>query len=508
MTAFSPFEPAPASHPDRLAVIAAARGVGFVAPGSARVLELGCGDGTNVVPLAYHRRAARFVGLEGSPVHAGAARAAVERLGLDNVTIVEGGLEAVRGERFDFVILPGVLSNVSEEVARASLALTAEVLTERGLVYADHLGASGRALAAPLRELLRRTAARLDTVAERLRAMRALLEVLDDDAFDAGDPHVIHARCELQFARSLSDAALMREVLAPHRRPYTPSAFRALLRAHGLEVVDLAWEPSLNRRKVDALRAAVAGLTGDPAEAEDLVDWVAGTRRRAIVARRADGAPGGGVDELLPHVLVAGQLETRLPDVLLDPGMEATFVARGGALVRTSIPLGKALLVALRDAWPEGRRFGVLIEEASALLARAGLPPPTEEAIRQQAKELVSLHAVDAISLCAGTSAHASDVPPTPRVSPLTAWQASRTHLLTDAQHRIVAVDELTRRLVLELDGTRDAAALESAILGWVEAGEIALAASKDPAPAARIVERALAALGKAGLLTSGGATA
>src|SRR3954464_15165553 len=50
----------PQTHPDKLCAMARLFGLDAPAPARARVLELGCADGSNLLPMAQHAPEARF----------------------------------------------------------------------------------------------------------------------------------------------------------------------------------------------------------------------------------------------------------------------------------------------------------------------------------------------------------------------------------------------------------------------------------------------------------------
>ena len=52
------------SHPDRLATIATLFGIATRGVESSRVLELGCGSGGNLIPMALGLPGASFVGID------------------------------------------------------------------------------------------------------------------------------------------------------------------------------------------------------------------------------------------------------------------------------------------------------------------------------------------------------------------------------------------------------------------------------------------------------------
>src|SRR5947209_12506517 len=76
------------THPDRLATAALLVGLTPPPVESCRVLELGCGVGGNLLPLALTLSGARLVGIDASARQIAQARASAHALGLDNVTFV------------------------------------------------------------------------------------------------------------------------------------------------------------------------------------------------------------------------------------------------------------------------------------------------------------------------------------------------------------------------------------------------------------------------------------
>ena len=105
-----------------------------------RVLDLGCASGYSAAVLA--ELAEHVVAVESDPGLVAAARANLESLGLENVTVVEGPLEAGAAKHgpFDVIILEGM----ANEVPRALFEQLAEegrlvVLQQEGRAAAAHL---------------------------------------------------------------------------------------------------------------------------------------------------------------------------------------------------------------------------------------------------------------------------------------------------------------------------------------------------------------------------------
>ena len=123
------------THPDRLAVQATLLGMTPAPVERCRVLEIACGDGSNLVPMAFHLPGSEFVGVDraGAPIER--ARGMAADLGLGNVRFLRCDLAELPADlgSFDYVIAHGVYSWVPPEVQDALLAACHRHLSARGI---------------------------------------------------------------------------------------------------------------------------------------------------------------------------------------------------------------------------------------------------------------------------------------------------------------------------------------------------------------------------------------
>src|SRR5574340_215847 len=77
--------PLPETQPDFLAAVAKLHGFDAPDPRHARILELGCAQGGNLIPLAWRWPESECVGMELSRVQAEAGAAHIAALGARNV---------------------------------------------------------------------------------------------------------------------------------------------------------------------------------------------------------------------------------------------------------------------------------------------------------------------------------------------------------------------------------------------------------------------------------------
>jgi tRNA G46 methylase TrmB len=103
MTAFPydsveyPGHPYEYTHPDRLATVARLYGMEPAPLSRCRVLEIGCGDGANLIPVAYQWPESEFVGLDLSGAAISRGRAVLADAGLRNVTLQQCDIMDVDG---------------------------------------------------------------------------------------------------------------------------------------------------------------------------------------------------------------------------------------------------------------------------------------------------------------------------------------------------------------------------------------------------------------------------
>ncbi|HEY2710678.1 MAG TPA: class I SAM-dependent methyltransferase [Caulobacteraceae bacterium] len=144
------------THPDRLAAHAALFGLPFAPPTECRVLDIGCGDGGNLIPMAATYPESRFVGLDLSEAAIGRGQAAITALGLTNIRLEARDLtQADYGDNaFDYIIAHGVYSWVPAPVRDGLLRLVRRHLAPNGVAFVSHNALPGARIRQAIRDML------------------------------------------------------------------------------------------------------------------------------------------------------------------------------------------------------------------------------------------------------------------------------------------------------------------------------------------------------------------
>ena len=143
------------THPDRLAVIATLHGMHPPSPSRARVLEIGCGAGANLLTLAYASPEVRAVGIDLASTAIEEANVAAAEVGIENAEFHHGDvMDLTDGQlgEFDYVIAHGFYAWVPDAARDALLAATKAHLAPNGVAYISYNAYPGGYLRRLLRE--------------------------------------------------------------------------------------------------------------------------------------------------------------------------------------------------------------------------------------------------------------------------------------------------------------------------------------------------------------------
>lgn len=253
------------THPDWLGAAAALHGLAFAAPERARVLEIGCGDGLNLIALAVAWPQAQFEGFDLAASAVARGRAMVEALGLGNVRLEILDIEdaAPAGEAFDYVIAQGVYSWVAGPVRDALFGLIRQSLAPAGVAFVSYNALPGGYVRRMVRDML------LDGLTgvedPRLRMERALVllrSLADSPISDDLGRTVMQSLCLRLLDRP--PEAFFHDELSDVYEPVYLKDFAVHAERHDLQFLGEAdFELALDGFDDGALGAVAAAQIGD-----------------------------------------------------------------------------------------------------------------------------------------------------------------------------------------------------------------------------------------------------
>jgi SAM-dependent methyltransferase len=402
---------------------------------------------------------ATFVGIDAAPNAIARGQGLVDELGLENVTLEARAIEDLSpvAGGFDYVIAHGVYSWVPAAVRDRLLAVCREALGDAGVAYVSYNALPGGRLREALRDMLVFHTAELTEPRERIAQARELLRFLVE-----GSPsgHELGALMRSQAERLLdrADASLLHDELAEINEAVYFHQFAAHAARHGLQYLAEAdfFEMQIGAAPGPAADALLA--VEDPVRREQYLDFLKGRMFRQTLLCGAE-------QELdrTPRPLALERLAVSTPARRAgegEPDGNVTFEGPTGSTLTTDHPLVVDALERVGRAWPAA----VWVREIGAGASAAERRALCDALLRSYAANLVQLHAYPpSVTTTPGER---------PRASALARHQAGTGHMVTNLRHAAVRIeDDLGRRLVALLDGSRDRAGLMAELRTFLDEG-------------------------------------
>lgn len=464
----------------------------------ARLLELGCGDGANLLPLAFHHPDWTLVGVDASARATDVAERGARALGLENVRFICADVASFAPEgEHDYVIAHGLYSWIDEVRQAALRRLVRAALAPSGLAYVSFNAQPGWGARGRVRDALVRWPTDLAGSRARVDGLAALL----------GEPQhpwgslLSH---ELERAAAADDGYLGHEYLAAHNHAFWLGEVVRDFGATGLRYVGDATFDRPEGFVAPALRERARSLADDPIAVEEMIDLIAYRQHRAAVFARDDAAFDlAAGPELLVEARVASAVRALNDPFDPSPGVEEPFRGPHGTEVRVAGALSKMALLVLARDYPRGHRV-----DALAAIARTLLPPEHIDgnATARLRSGLWELWRNLELELRMDAPRLGTTPGPRPVASALSRYEAACRPALTTPLHGALPLEPIERAIVTRLDGTRTPSEVVSALTHAIEAGALQLEGI--PSGAARVtpvlemhIERTLTTLGWWGLV-------
>ena len=339
------------STPERLGLTSLLHGGPRVPTEGYRVLELGCGDGGNLLPMAWYRRHASFVGIDGAGSQIEQATAHAEQLGLGNLRFLHADFleaAAMLEGHFDFILAHGVFSWIPDAARDALLRLCAEHLSPGGLLYFNYNTQPGWAVRGLVRDFLLAQTQNITGLHARAEAARHACQVLTEGmADDMEHPYRQLMHNEFEFVNNSHVSYIAHEFLSEYNRPYWRRELLAIMSEHGFSYVadadfNYPWgreDPNFGRW-LEEHQLVGGGL-------DDTIDLLRYRQLHSPIFTRGPVEFREVTADEMSELYLASEL---------DHQAESTFVHPNGIEIEVSDERLRNTFDALRKVWPVGHK--------------------------------------------------------------------------------------------------------------------------------------------------------
>ncbi len=481
-----PSHPYSASHPDRMHAMAHMFGIDAPLPDDARVLELGCAAGGNIIPLAVQFPKAKIVGIDLSAKQIAEGQDAIKSLGIKNIELRKANIaELPKGlGKFDYIICHGVFSWVPPNVQQEILKACGSLLTDNGIAYISYNTLPGWYMRNMIRGMLLKHVQGISDPVQKIQQSRALLKFLTESTAKEQTTYARYLREETELLNRQSDQYLFHEHLEEYNSPMFFRDFMDMAAGNGLQFLGEAslasmWIGNLPAEAVKTLE----GLTQDVVTRGQYADFVRNrTFRQTLLCRTKLTVNRQLSPDSLAQARIVGRLtlETPASDLNLTGDAEVAYRSPAGHRVASREPVYKAMLSVISEAFPQSLSIAEIcqrIEERIATRLQVASTPLKVNSVTV-ATNLIQLLLAGVFDFRFTPDRLRTTVADKPNVFAWARWQAQSGNQLTNLRHEMVRVCDVTRIILPMTDGTRTREQLAKEMLKKVQEGKLNLQAS------------------------------
>jgi methyltransferase-like protein/SAM-dependent methyltransferase len=468
------------THPGILAAYGILYGLSPSAPGHSRVLEMGCGDGSNIIPMAYEFPASEFMGIDLSPVQIGIGHKSIDSLGLKNIQLETRSImdmSAADG-MFDYVILHGVYSWVPDGVRKKILEICRSNLSDQGIAYISYNALPGWRFNQFVRDMVLYRTRDIKDPKQRVGAALDLFKILLEGSADGKSVHDVQLRFFGKTLKGFPDVSgyLIHEYMETDNTPFYFHEFASDLTNNGLQYICDADQPDF---ELDSLPGDTAAkfekISENAIDLEQYIDFFKNTCfRRSLVCHEGIDVSSEYSLERIQHLYAATDVVPIL-DTPDKPVNEAiAFRTPEGRSFSTKHNVAQVILRKLSEIKPCTIAVTSLIE-AVARETASELEPDFSKQAEKIGHAIYALFFNGVMGLLGSGRQCILDAGDFPTASPVSRLLAP-SRRVTNLCHRTIVMDnEMASFVLAHLDGTRDRDALCDLMTEAVHTGQIQL---------------------------------
>lgn len=466
------------THPDRLATLATLFGMNPLRIETCRVLELGCGNGSNLISHAFNLPNAKFVGVDLAESHIVDAKKSAEELNLQNTEFYQMDVMEMSVNdfgKFDYIIAHGLFSWVPDFVRDKVLALYREMLSENGVGYISYNAFPGAHHRQMVQKMMRFHAKHFEEPLEKVGKAISFLAFLSENATEKEIfAPILQSELKRHFEHDAAD--IFHDDLSDLNQPFYFHEFAELLKTHNLQYLAEAELHAMGTQSLSSEAREFIESLDSIVEREQYLDFFRGRIfRQTLFCREEIALNRNPEPSVMNKFLLSSSIrpQSKTPEIAAQKVEK--FVGMKGVGIEIDHPLTKAALVYLGQIWGQAISFGELLQKAKETIVSKGFKT-------QNWQEQFYISSAILLQICRGTSLielHLfqpkgfTEASEKPKINDLARWQLPQANnVLTLLNLDIKIDDEISRHLLEILDGTRNRENLLAEMHDFIETGE------------------------------------
>ncbi|MDA9163759.1 methyltransferase regulatory domain-containing protein [Rickettsiaceae bacterium] len=448
---------------------------------TARILELGCSDGANLLRFAETYPKSFTLGVDLSSVEIEQGKKRVAELKLKNLELKTMSLTDLDESygKFDYIICHGVFSWVPDFVQEGTFDVTKKLLTKNGLTFISYNALPGWNEHRTVRDLMTYHASNFKNTQDRINQSRACVDFLNEAIKDQNTPYAGFMQEATDHIKKEEDHYIRHEYLADENKAFYLKDFVASAQTKGLQYVgdtDLnrMYTGNLPQKAMEALQNA-----GDVVRTEQYIDFLANTKFRCTVLCHDDVELSRSISEkTIENFYFYSHLRPTKPQdqINLEDNSTLTFIVNNKetSTIGANDPESKALMMAIAKNNNNPLLIDEIVAETQKLMPKANTETIKTHIHTHFPKMIFSKY----LKILSDKPKSVYTISNKPKVSKLIRSQSKTLNekgkiLITNAANQMLSFDSYHREIFSALDGKHTIAQLNDIALKEIQAGRI-----------------------------------
>jgi len=445
------------TRPDHLATIAHLFGVAAPDFRKARVLELGCAGGGNLVPMAAIFPESQFVGIDLSAGHIDDAQKLSSAIGLTNTDfrcLSISDVDASFGT-FDYIIAHGVYAWVPEEVRSEIFAICNNHLTPNGLAYISYNTLPGWNMIKTVRDMMIYHAEQFDEPQRKIHEARQVIQFAAKNSVASDPIYKQMLEREVKTLSEGSDDYVFHDHLAKINSPSYFRDFMETAAAEGLQYLGDCNLASMYLGNFSEQARNILGEITDIVRQEQYLDFLTNRRFRQTILCRA-GVPidRGITPDRLESLYFTTQLRPIQGIESVDLSVDAPTEFRHPT-ASTYFTSSNRVIVTAFCVLAEQHGLPLCLEDLVTKICERLVDVPNEAARESFLKNTLNLMLSGMLDVGSDPGCHTAKISDRPEVWPYARYLARVKSYIPNVLHEADQLGDDFRAMLPYADGTR-----------------------------------------------------
>lgn len=425
---------------------------------TAKVLELGCATGGNLIPHALNYPDASFVGVDLSKVQVDEAQKQIKELGLNNVELKCMSITDIDEKfgEFDYIICHGVISWVPDFVREKIFDVCAKNLSKKGVAYISYNTLPGWNMVRTIRDMMLYHTRGFDNPKEKVNQSRLLLDFVNDALEGVETPYAKVLKSEAELLSGQNDYYLRHDHLEEDNKQYYFEEFMQVAGSKGLKYLSDASLSTMYLGNLPQKAADKLNELNDIVRTEQYMDFITNRRFRSTMLVHRDVQINRNIDaqilkDFCFNMTVYVEKERKDIDINTEDKLTFYFSEDKQSSMETTSPIMKAIFYVLAENRFNPLNFDDLITETGKLLKGTN----EEDVAKFFLPNALTLLVKGLLTIGVERGQKGKANTEKPKLAPMAFYQVNHTNNLwvTSMKHTTIALSYFDKAAVKYFDG-------------------------------------------------------